>query len=65
MALIPAFLPGESPWTEGPGGLHVCGSLRVGHNCAGDFHNLPYCWLWFLFDYNHYFGIEKVANGLF
>ena len=25
----PAFLPGESPWTEGPGGLQFIGSQRV------------------------------------
>ena len=27
---LPVFLPGESPWTEGPGGS--MGSQRVGHN---------------------------------
>ena len=26
------FLPGESPWTEEPGGLQSVGSQRVGHN---------------------------------
>ena len=26
------FLPGESPWTEEPGGLQSIGSHRVGHN---------------------------------
>ena len=26
------FLPGESPWTEEPGGLQSMGSQRVGHN---------------------------------
>ena len=25
------FLPGESPWTEEPGGLQSTGSQRVGH----------------------------------
>ena len=30
----PLFLPGESPWTEGPGGLQSMGSQRVGHNWA-------------------------------
>ena len=25
------FLPGESPWTEVPGGLQFMGSQRVGH----------------------------------
>ena len=28
----PVFLPGESPWTEVPGGLQSMGSQRVGHN---------------------------------
>ena len=26
------FLPGESPWTEEPGGLQSMGSQRVEHN---------------------------------
>ena len=30
----PTFLPGESPWTEEPGGLQSMGSQRVGHNWA-------------------------------
>ena len=29
---IPVFLPGESPWTEEPGGLPSTGSKRVGHS---------------------------------
>ena len=29
-----AFLPGESPWTEKPGGLQSMGSQRIGHKCA-------------------------------
>ena len=28
----PLFLPGESPWTEKPGGLQSMESQRVGHN---------------------------------
>ena len=28
----PVFLPGESPWTEEPGGLKSMGSQRVGHH---------------------------------
>ena len=28
----PVFLPGESLWTEEPGGLKSMGSQRVGHN---------------------------------
>ena len=30
----PVFLPGESPRTEGPGGLQSMGSQRVGHSWA-------------------------------
>ena len=28
----PVFLPGESPWTEEPGGLQSMGLQKVGHN---------------------------------
>ena len=28
----PVFLPGESPWTEEPGGLQSMGLQRVGHD---------------------------------
>ena len=31
---IPVFLPGESLWTEEPGGLQSMGSQRVGHDWA-------------------------------
>ena len=30
----PVFLPGESPWTEEPGGLQSMDSQRVGLNCV-------------------------------
>ena len=30
MQPTPVFLPGESPWTEEPGGLESTGSQRVG-----------------------------------
>ena len=30
----PVFLPGESPWTEEPGGLQSMGSQRVGRDRA-------------------------------
>ena len=30
----PVFLPGESPWTEEPGGLLSTGSQRGGHDSA-------------------------------
>ena len=29
----PVFLPGESPWTEEPGGVQTMGSQRGGHDC--------------------------------
>ena len=29
----PVFLPGDSPWTEEPGGLQSMGSQRVRRNC--------------------------------
>ena len=32
MATTPLFLPGESPWTEEPGGLISMGLQRVGHS---------------------------------
>ena len=32
--LTPVFLPGESPWTETPGGLQSMGSQTVGHKWA-------------------------------
>ena len=32
MATPPVFLPGESPWTEEPGGLQSMGSRRIGHD---------------------------------
>ena len=32
MAPTPVFLPGESPWTEEPGGLQSTGSQIVRHN---------------------------------
>ena len=30
----PVFLPGESLWTEEPGGLQSMGSQRAGHDCV-------------------------------
>ena len=32
MATPPVFLPGKSPWTEGPGGLLSTGLQRVRHD---------------------------------
>ena len=32
MQPTPGFLPGESPWTEKPGGLQSVGSQRVRHD---------------------------------
>ena len=34
MQPTPVFLPGESPWTEEPGGLQSTGLKRVGHDWA-------------------------------
>ena len=55
---IPVFLPGESPWTEKPGGLQYMGLQRVGHNWGTNtFFNivesyLSFCdWLAFMPDY--------------
>ena len=31
---IPVFLPGESPWTEEPGGLQSTWSQRVRQDCV-------------------------------
>ena len=33
--MVPVFLPGESPWIEGPRGLQSMGSQRVGHDSVG------------------------------
>ena len=43
----PVFLPGESPWTEEPGGIQSMGSQRVGHNWATE-HTHRQCYLHFL-----------------
>ena len=32
MATTPVFLPGESQWSEEPGGLQLMGSQRVRHD---------------------------------
>ena len=32
MATNPVLLPGESSWTEKPGGLQSIGSQRIGHD---------------------------------
>ena len=32
MATHSSILPGESPWTEEPGGLQFMGSQRIGHD---------------------------------
>ena len=39
----PVFFPGESPWTEEPGGLQSMGLQRVGHNWS-DLACLTYMW---------------------
>ena len=40
MAPTPVFLPGESPWTEEPGGLQSMGSQRVGQDWATKHRNI-------------------------
>ena len=42
MATTPVFLPGESPWTEEPGGLQSMGSQRVGHDWATRHSTVPW-----------------------
>ena len=37
----PVFLPGESPWTEEPGGLQFVGSHRVRHDWSTKHSTLP------------------------
>ena len=37
----PVFFPGESPWTEDPGGLQSMGPQRVGHDWATNLVTLP------------------------
>ena len=39
----PVFVPGESPWTEEPGGLEFMGSRRVRHDWATK-HNIAQHW---------------------
>ena len=39
----PVFLPGESPWTEEPGGLQFMGSQRVGHDRVTK-HSIAHIW---------------------
>ena len=48
----PIFLPGESPWTEEPGGLQSIRSQRVGHNQSD--RALMHAWLLL---------VEKRSNG--
>ena len=38
------FLPGESPWTQEPGGLQSMGSQRVGHNWVTKHYSTPQRW---------------------
>ena len=40
----PEFWPGESPWTEEPGGLQSTGSQRVGHDWATEHTAQPQAW---------------------
>ena len=49
MASHSVFFPGESPWTEEPGGLQSMGSQRVGHDWVtkhsiGHIYNFIFSW---------------------
>ena len=41
MQPTPVFLPGESPWTEEPGGLQFRWSQRVGHDWGTEMETVP------------------------
>ena len=43
----PVFLPGKSPWTEEPGGLHSMGSQGVGHDWTTN-HMIQSFHFWYL-----------------
>ena len=47
----PAFLPGNSPWTEEPGGLQSMGFQRVRHD-----------WMTNTFTFHHYFQMKKILK---
>ena len=53
----PAFLPGESPWTEEPGRLQSMGSQRVGHDLGTNSFT-------FTFYFPYYKSPRKVARHL-
>ena len=44
MASTPMFLPGESPWTEEPGGLQSIGSQRVRDDWSDSVHARTLCY---------------------
>ena len=56
------FLPGESPWTEEPGGLQYIVSQRVGHDWAFK-HGTNYC-TDYKVDKTHLQGDFSVRNNL-
>ena len=62
MATHSSILAWRIPMDKGAWWATVHGSLRVGHDGVGDFHNLSYFWLWFLFHYFYYCGIGE-GNG--
>ena len=55
----PVFLPGESPWTEEPGGLQSMGLQRVRHkhstkhSRAQLIYNVSFCYIAKWFSYTH------------
>ena len=47
----PLFLPGESPWTEEPGGQQSIGSQRIGHNWSDLACTYVYVWINFSYPF--------------
>ena len=57
----PVFLPGESPWTQEPGGLWSMGSQRVGHDRVTTHIQLwktPTYSLWLILHISGYVGMS-------
>ena len=52
----PVFLPGESPWTEDPGGLQSTASQRAEHDRATHQQHIILLWLLFVFWWSIFFG---------
>ena len=58
---IPVFLPGESPWTEEPGGPQSIGSQRVGHYWSSWARISPYVRLSFQLSSSPWFHVVRPA----